>query len=106
MILVYMTAPSRAEAERIGRILVEERLAACVNILGETGSIFRWDGEIRSETETAFLAKTTRDMLDRLTETVRREHPYDVPCVIALPVVGGNPDFIAWVKEECGPAWG
>ncbi|GEO80634.1 divalent-cation tolerance protein CutA [Pararhodospirillum oryzae] len=96
--LVYMTAASEDEALRLGRTLVEERLAACVNILGPIRSIFRWEGTLQEETEIAFLAKTDEARVDALTERVTALHSYECPCVVALPIQAGAPDFLAWIS--------
>ena len=98
--LVYMTAGSRDEAERIGRTLVEERLAACVNILGPMTSIYRWEGDIASDDETAFIAKTTEALVDDLVERVCQLHSYSCPCVVAIPIESGNADFLNWIESE------
>ena len=99
-IFVYMTAPSAAEARRIGRTLVEERLCACVNILDGMTSFYWWQGTLEESAELVVIAKTTRDRLDALTARVKALHEYAVPCVVALPLVGGNPDFLDWIGAE------
>lgn len=98
--VVYMTAGSADEADAIARVLVERRLAACVNILGPIRSIYRWQGAVEEATETAFIAKTAPDKLDELIETVRGLHSYTVPCIVALPITAGNLDFITWIHAE------
>ncbi|PPR09593.1 MAG: Divalent-cation tolerance protein CutA [Alphaproteobacteria bacterium MarineAlpha11_Bin1] len=98
--LIYITTGSAEEARKIGRTLVDERLAACVNILGPVGSIFRWDGEIKEGTELVLIAKTTLDRVDSLTETVNKLHSYDCPCVASFPIEGGNSAFMKWVEAE------
>ncbi|BFR49225.1 divalent-cation tolerance protein CutA [Nitratidesulfovibrio sp. HK-II] len=98
-VLVYMTAPNPEEAERIGRALVEQRLAACVNVLGSIRSIYHWAGDIQTETETAFIAKTTDALVPALTEAVLQLHPYEVPCVVALPITGGSAAFLGWIDD-------
>ena len=102
-LVVYMTAPDADHAARIGRLLVERRLAACVNVLGPVRSIYAWAGQVHDEGETAFVAKTWADRLDELTQAVRRNHPYDVPCVVALPVAGGSAPFLDWIREQTRP---
>ena len=97
---VYMTAANRQEAAKIGRILVEERLAACVNILGEIESIYWWQDAVTTDTEAAFVAKTRREKLTPLTDRVKELHSYTIPCVVALPIQGGNPDFLDWIHKE------
>lgn len=99
-IWVYITTGSAEEASRIGRALVEERLAACANLIGGMRSIYRWQGKIEEASETVLIAKTRDDLLDSLTERVRRLHSYDCPCVVGLPVVGGNPDYLDWIDAE------
>lgn len=98
--VVYMTASSREEAARIGRALVEQRLAACVNILGEIDSIYWWDGGVQTAQEVAFIAKTAKDKLEALTAAVKSLHSYEVPCVAALSIGQGLPAFLHWIEEE------
>lgn len=98
--IVYMTAPDEQEAQRIGRALVERRLAACVNILGRIDSIFWWDGKVQSEGEVAFIAKTSDDKTSELIAAVESLHSYDVPCAIVLPVTDGLPPFLSWIDNE------
>ena len=103
-VLVYVTAGSREEAAKIGRTLVAERLAACANVMAEMTSQFWWEGAVQDEPEVPLILKTRADLVDRLTERVKALHSYSCPCVIALPIAGGNPDFIAWIAEETGDA--
>lgn len=99
-VMVYMTAASAAEAERIARALVERRLAACANVLGPIRSFYWWDGKVQDEAEVALIAKTRAELVPELTAAVRELHSYSVPCVAALPVADGNPDFLAWIEAE------
>jgi periplasmic divalent cation tolerance protein len=96
----YMTAGSRDEALRIARALVEERLAACANLLEGMTSVYRWQGRIEEDDEVVLIAKTRDDLVDRLVERVKALHSYDCPCVVALPITDGNPEFIAWIGAE------
>jgi len=97
--LIYITTENKVEAERIGRILVEERLAACVNIIDGMNSIYRWEGKLMQDTETVLIAKTVQDKVSALTERVKALHSYDCPCVVALPIHDGNESFLNWVVE-------
>lgn len=99
-VFAYITAGSRDEAARIGRTLVEERLAACVNILDGMTSIYRWQGAIEEATETVLIAKTRADLFDRLTARVRDLHSYSVACVVELKVGRGNPAYLDWLRDE------
>ncbi len=102
--IVYMTAADADEAGRIGRMLVDSRLAACVNVLGPVTALFRWEGAVQQARETAFIAKTWDDRLPELTEAVRKAHSYEVPCIVALPLAGGDAAFIEWIREQTRPA--
>jgi len=99
-IMVYVTAADRDEALTIARAVIAERLAACANILPGVTSVFHWDGDIIEDTETVLILKSTPANLDRLTERVKSLHSYDCPCVVALPIEGGNRAFIDWIREE------
>lgn len=101
--LVYMTAADAAEAEKVGAALVEKRLAACVNVLDGIRSMFWWDGAVQKENEVAFIAKTAEDRLEALTQEVRAQHSYDVPCVVALPMEGGDAEFLDWIVDATRP---
>jgi periplasmic divalent cation tolerance protein len=98
--LIYITTDSADEAQRIGRALVEERLAACVNILDGMKSLYWWEGEVSEGDETVLIAKTRSSLVDALTERVKALHSYSCPCVISVPLEGGNPDYLAWIARE------
>lgn len=100
--LLYVTVGSAEEAGEIGKSLVEDRLVACVNILSPMQSIYRWEGEIQMDMECVLIAKTREDLVDEVTARICRLHSYDVPCVVALPLDGGNPAFLDWIVEETG----
>jgi len=99
-VLVYVTVGSEAEAERIARGILELKLAACANILPGMRSLYWWQGKLESAAETVLLLKTTSELADRATAEIERLHSYDVPCVVTLPVTGGNPDFLRWIEAE------
>ena len=96
----YVTAGSRDEAMAIGRALVEERLAACANLIEGMTSVYRWRDTIQEDREVVLIAKTRRELVDRLTARVRELHSYETPCVVALPLQGGNPAFLNWIAAE------
>ncbi|HRK96300.1 MAG TPA: divalent-cation tolerance protein CutA [Rhodospirillales bacterium] len=100
-VLVYVTAASRDHAVLIGRTLVQERLAACVNVLGPIASIYRWEGEVFEEEEVAFLVKTRSELVSALSERIEDLHDYETPCVVAVEIAGGNPEFLAWIGKQC-----
>ena len=98
--LIYMTTETEADAERIGRALVGERLAACVNIVPGMRSMYWWDGEVQQSGETVLIAKTRESLVDKLTDKVRALHDYDCPCVISVAIDGGNSAFLDWIDAE------
>jgi periplasmic divalent cation tolerance protein len=100
-IVVLMTAANPEEAGRIAEMLVAEHLAACVQILPEIQSVYRWRGEVARESETMLLAKTTLDRFDDLDRAVREIHSYETPEIIALPVRAISEPYLAWLQEEC-----
>jgi periplasmic divalent cation tolerance protein len=98
--LVYITTPGPEEARRIGRALVAARLAACANVYSGVTSIFWWEGEIQEAAEAVLIVKTQEPLVDALTEKVGELHSYECPCVVALPLTGGNPAFLDWIEAE------
>jgi periplasmic divalent cation tolerance protein len=99
-IQVLTTTPSREEAERIARALVEERWAACVQVLGPITSTYRWQGAIETSQEWLCVAKSRRGLFAGIEKAVRRLHPYQVPEILAVPVVAGSADYLAWLDQE------
>lgn len=95
---VYAVFASADEAERIGRMMIEERLAACVNILAPCRSIYRWNGAIESAEEVPALFKTTR--ADALIARIAALHSYDVPAAVTWPIADGHPPYLAWINSE------
>jgi periplasmic divalent cation tolerance protein len=98
-IVVLVTAASKQQAGRIGRALVRAKLAACVNVLPGIRSIFRWEGKISDEREVLLIVKSRADLFNRLAAEVKRLHSYQVPEVIAFPIVYGAADYLAWVQK-------
>lgn len=96
---IYITTKDEDEARKIGRTLVEEKLAACVNI-HPIKSIYRWEGVIEEEGETAMLVKTRTELADKVIERVKELHSYEVPCIVSLPIDKGNPDYLKWIEES------
>ena len=101
-LVVLVTAPSPEVAAALARTLVEERLAACGNVLSEVRSIYRWEGQVREDAEALLVLKTTRARLEALRDRVLALHPYDVPEVLALPVEAGSAAYLAWLAGETG----
>jgi periplasmic divalent cation tolerance protein len=97
--LVLMTAPDAPLAESIGRALVDERLAACATVVPGVVSVYRWEGEARADAEVQVLLKTRRDLLPRLFRRAAELHPYEVPELIATPIVGAAEAYRQWVLD-------
>ena len=99
----YVTAGSRDEALSIGRAVVQERLAACANVLDGMTSIYWWQGALEQAGEAALILKTRAELVERLTARIKELHSYECPCVVALPIVAGNPAYLAWIAAETTP---
>jgi len=97
--IVFMTAANREEAERIGRVLVEKRLAACVQISSEIRSLYWWEDRICDEPEISFSAKTTAACFDELVAEVKRLHSYSVPEIVYVAIAAASPDYQRWLLE-------
>lgn len=102
IVTVYATFAGADEAERIARVLVEERLAACANILGPCRAIYRWQGAIEQGDEVAVLFKTRADMADKLIARLGALHSYDVPAAVVWPIADALPAYAQWVRDEVG----
>jgi periplasmic divalent cation tolerance protein len=96
-IVVLVTAPSPEKAAEIARTLVEERLAACGNVIPGVRSIYAWEGKVHDDSEALLILKAPRKLMQELCDRVVAIHPYDVPEVIALPIDGGNERYIDWI---------
>lgn len=100
--VVFCTAPDAETAARIARTLVEERVAACGNIVPGLRSIYRWEGKVCDEAEVLLVLKTPRDAVERLRSRIVELHPYTCPEVLALPVEAGHGPYLQWVRDQVG----
>ncbi len=101
-IIVMVTCGNSAEADAIAERLLEEKLVACVNIAGRIRSLYHWKGAIARESESLLLMKTRKECFDDLARVVKEIHSYDVPEVIAMPIMVGNPDYLDWIEASTG----
>lgn len=99
-IVVYITAPNEDEAANIAQVLVESRLAACVNIVKNIRSIYSWKGKVEDDSEVLMIVKTRKALFDKLSNTVINLHSYDVPEVIAIPIIDGSANYLTWLRES------
>ncbi|MBM3489435.1 MAG: divalent-cation tolerance protein CutA [Alphaproteobacteria bacterium] len=101
-LFVYVTCANQDEAKRIGRVLVEARLVACANVMAPHTAIYRWQGKLAEEAETALVLKTRAELLVHVSERIRQMHSYKLPCIVALPIVGGHAPYLQWIEGETG----
>jgi len=99
-VVIFITAGTDAEANRLAEALLKQRKAACVNIVPGVSSRFWWQGHLDSDQESLLIVKTKASLLDEIVGLVKEVHSYDVPEVIALPIIGGNSDYLDWLGKE------
>jgi len=101
-IQVFTTTDKREEAERIAKAIVERRLAGCVQILGPIRSTYWWKGKLETAEEWLLFIKSSEDLYERLERAIKELHPYEVPEIIAMPIVAGSEDYLGWLRGEIG----
>jgi len=101
-LVVYCTCPDQATAEHIAETLVDERLAACVNLVSGLTSIYRWQGQIQRDAEWLLIIKTRRTVYSLLEARLCELHPYEIPEIIALPIQAGLADYLDWIVDSTG----
>ena len=99
-IQVFMTAEKKEEAENIASAMVEKRLAACAQLLGPIRSTYWWEEKIETSDEWLCIMKSRKDLFEKLEKGIREMHPYDVPEIVALPIVSGSRDYLEWLGQE------
>jgi len=102
-VLIYSTFPSAEAAAEVGKELVEERLAACVNILPGMRSIYRWEGRIAQDTEAVMMIKTRATLAEAVIGATKRRHSYTNPALLVIPLEGGAADYVGWLMQETAP---
>jgi periplasmic divalent cation tolerance protein len=100
--LVYITAKDKDQALAIGCTLVEERLAACINVLDGMTSVYRWEGAVEQASEAVLIVKTTELQVPAVMERVKALHSYSCPCVVAWPIGIGDPQYLEWIEQSTG----
>lgn len=100
IVFLYVTVPHESEARTLARTLIEERLAACANLVPGMKSLYRWEGKIEEESETVLLVKTRRSLAAAVTARIVELHSYDVPCVVEWPIAGGSAPYLEWIQRE------
>lgn len=99
--LVYVTAPDEETAIGLARLLLNRRLCGCVNVVPGLRSLYWWEGKLADEAEALLTVKTLPSLVDEVVRAVREAHPYSVPAILVLPVVGGDAEYIRWLAGEC-----
>jgi len=99
-VVIFITTGTDEEANRLAEVLLKQRKAACVNIVPGVRSHFWWEGNLDSDQESLLIVKAKASLLDEIIALVKEVHTYDVPEVIALPIIGGNPDYLEWIGKE------
>jgi len=100
-IVVFVTTKNVREANKIAAKLVKGKLIACANVVKGVNSIFRWKGKVEKASETLLILKSKKSCFKKIVKTVKKYHSYDVPEIIALPIIDGNKDYLGWVKKNC-----
>jgi periplasmic divalent cation tolerance protein len=98
-IIVLVTTPSKTEAEKIAQRLLDERFIACANIIGPVSSLLRWSGKVEKAEEYLIVMKSRKDLFEKLAETVKALHSYEVPEILVLPIVAGSKDYLDWLDS-------
>jgi periplasmic divalent cation tolerance protein len=96
-VVIFVTAANKKEADSIAAALIKNRLAACVNISGNLKSVFRWQAKVDTAKELLLIIKSKRALLPRIIKLIKSKHSYEVPEIIALPIISGNPDYLRWI---------
>ena len=99
-VIVWTTIASTADGRHLASVLVGERLAACVNVLGEMESFYRWNGKVETDKERQIIIKTTADRVDALRARLRELHAYDIPEFIVFAIAGGSDEYLRWIRES------
>ena len=97
---IFITAPTRDEAERIGRHILDQKLVACYQLISSVQSVYWWKGQQETADECMILAKSTDSLVPSIVQAVTALHSYEVPEIIAVPIVGGNPDYLSWIESS------
>lgn len=99
-IVIYCTVPNKKEGRDIAKALIEKNLAACINIIDKIDSIFSWDGEMMEEKEAMMIIKTRKELFGKISHRIQEMHSYNVPEVIAMPIVGADETYLKWIAHE------
>ncbi len=99
-VIILISASSRDEAQKLGEMLLAKRMVACINVIEGVKSTYWWKGQLESASESLLIAKTRQSQVDGITGVIREKHSYNTPEIVAIPVIGGNPDYFDWIGKE------
>ena len=99
-VVIYCTVPNKKEGKQIAKVLIKKKLAACVNIIDKLESVFSWDGEMVEEKEAMMVIKTRKELFENISHVIQELHSYNVPEVIALPIIGADETYLKWIAHE------
>ena len=102
-VILYITTSSREEALRLGKAMVEEKLAACANVIPQMISVYQWKGSLQEDPECVLLLKTRASLFEKVSRRMEALHSYECPCILSLPVQKGNPQYLSWLEEQISP---
>lgn len=99
-VVIFITTGSKGEAERIAKVLLDQRKASCVSIIPKVDSWFFWEGKLERAFEVLLVAKTKTSLIDKVVKLTKEIHSYDIPEIIALPIISGNQDYLEWIEDS------
>jgi periplasmic divalent cation tolerance protein len=99
-IIIFITAGNKTEANQIAKVLIQEKLAACVNMIDPVESVFKWQNKMSQEKEILMMVKSINRNMDKIITMVKQNHSYDVPEIIAMPIISGSKEYLSWLREE------
>jgi periplasmic divalent cation tolerance protein len=100
IVFAYITTKNKSEAKKIGKILLQEKLAACVNIFNNTSSMYCWKGNVKEVNESVLIAKTSQKLFSKLTKQVKAIHSYSMPCILQIPITDGDKEYVDWLLSN------
>jgi periplasmic divalent cation tolerance protein len=101
-VVIFTTVGNKKEARRVAQAVLQKKLAACVNILDNLESVFWWQGKIDAAKEVLLMIKSKKRLLPKVIKLIKSRHSYEVPEIIALPIIAGNPDYLRWIDDAVG----
>ncbi|MEW6041964.1 MAG: divalent-cation tolerance protein CutA [Elusimicrobiota bacterium] len=99
-IVIFITCANKSEANKVSEHLINRKLVACGNIITKISSVYWWQGKVEKAKEVLLITKSTQKILKKIIKEVKKKHSYSVPEIIAIPIIGGNPDYLKWIEDS------